>query len=311
LALFDLFCRNDWGILVRYLNREEFPMHISPRRNFLKLASVVVPTTMFGFEPRMFGLSLPDPITPSTDAPVTDTYEKAILPLQDQFPAYPPTLAREVVLVSHFDLNRVKELVEPRPSLARAAWDWGFGDWEDALGAASHTGNRAIAEYLIAKGARPTLFSSSMFGHLEAVKALITAHPDAQHIRGPHGITLLAHAKVGGEPARPVFDYLQSLGDTPDPRVPLPDVDAAALAGIYTFGADVTEQIEVTVDRGQILWTRKGKVGRPIYHLGAQEFYPAGAPAVRIRFREEGTSMLMTINDPELVLMARRKQESK
>jgi len=44
-------------------------------------------------------------------------------------------LAREVVTVAHYDLKRVRELVEARPSLARAAWDWGFGNWEDGLGA--------------------------------------------------------------------------------------------------------------------------------------------------------------------------------
>ena len=285
---------------------------ISPRRNFLKLASIVVPATLFGVESKMFGLGLPEGSNSPTDVPTKASGEEAILPLHEQFPAYPPTLAREVVLVSHFDLNRVKELVEPRPSLARASWDWGFGDWEDALGAASHTGNRGIAEYLISRGARPSLFSSAMLGHLEVVKAITAAQPGAQRIRGPHGITLLAHAKVGGETARPVFEFLQSLGDAgADPLVPLSDSDAESIKGTYVFGADVTEQIEVTVDHGQVLWTRKGKVGRPIYHLGDRAFYPAGAPAVRIRFNEEGTSMLMTINDPEVVLKARRKQESK
>ena len=31
---------------------------ISPRRNFLKLASIVIPTTLFGVESKMFGLGL-------------------------------------------------------------------------------------------------------------------------------------------------------------------------------------------------------------------------------------------------------------
>ena len=58
--------------------------------------------------------------------------------------------------MAHGNVRRVRELVEDRPSLAKASWDWGFGDWEDALGAASHMGNREIAEYLIGHGARPT-----------------------------------------------------------------------------------------------------------------------------------------------------------
>ena len=75
------------------------------------------------------------------------------------FPLHPPELVRETVTVAHFDVKRVKELVDARPALARAAVDWGFGDWEDALGAASHMGNREIAEYLLSKGARPSIFS--------------------------------------------------------------------------------------------------------------------------------------------------------
>ena len=95
----------------------------------------------------------------------------------ERFPTAPPDLAHEMVTVSHFNMKRVRELVESRPALARAAWDWGFGDWEDALGACSHTGNREIAEYLISKGARPTIFSAAMLGQLDVVKAFIAGSP--------------------------------------------------------------------------------------------------------------------------------------
>src|SRR5262249_3053675 len=57
------------------------------------------------------------------------------------FPAQPAALAGETVTVSHTNFKRVKELVEAHPALAKASWDWGFGDWETALGAASHTGH--------------------------------------------------------------------------------------------------------------------------------------------------------------------------
>ncbi|MSV30540.1 MAG: hypothetical protein EXQ52_17625, partial [Bryobacterales bacterium] len=87
-------------------------------------------------------------------------------PLPASFDANPPEIVREMVSVSHGNFERVKELVNSRPALARVAVDWGFGDWEDALGAASHVGNRHIAEYLLANGARPTLFSAAMLGQL-------------------------------------------------------------------------------------------------------------------------------------------------
>jgi hypothetical protein len=238
----------------------------------------------------------------------------------DLFPTQPPELTREMVTVSHFNLSRVKELVEARPSLARASWDWGFGDWESALGAASHMGNRAIAEYLISKGARPSLFSAAMLGQLEVVKAMVNANPHAERIRGPHGISLLSHAKMGGNAARPVFDFLQSLGDADtDTTAPLSDSDIIALPGTYVFGLSANQRIEVTVERREgvssmyspLTWTRKGTMGRPLVHVGDRAFYPAGAPSVRIQFAVEGTSVTMTVRDPEVVLVAQREQEQK
>ncbi len=78
--------------------------------------------------------------------------------VSDTFPAQPTELVREMVTVAHFDLKRVRELVGAHPSLAMAGWDWGFGDWETPLGAASHMGNRPIAEYLISKARRLRCF---------------------------------------------------------------------------------------------------------------------------------------------------------
>lgn len=225
----------------------------------------------------------------------------------DLFPTQPPELAQEMVRVSHFDLKRVKELVGARPSLARAAWDWGFGDWESALGAASHMGNRPIAEYLIANGARPSLFSATMLGQLEVVKAFVAAQPGIQRIAGPHSISLLAHAKAGGETAKPVCDFLQSLGDADrSPEAPLSDHDRATILGTYMFGSGPKQQVDVTFERGMLTWTRKGAMGRWLFHLGDRVFYPGGAAAVRIRFSDENGATMMTVSDPDVVLVARR-----
>jgi hypothetical protein len=241
--------------------------------------------------------------------------ENIVSPVSDTFPTQPPELVREMVTVSHFDLHRVRELVDARSSLARASWDWGFGDWETALGAAAHMGNRPIAEYLLANGSVPSLFSAAMLGQLDLVKSFLAAQPHLQRLRGPHGISLLAHAKAGGESARPVFDFLQSRGDADAaPPVPLTDSDLAAIAGTYSFGPGPSQQIDVTIDRRQgvsaiyspLTWTRKGAMGRPLVHLGAHTFHPAGAPAVRILFSEEKQATVMTIHDPTPVLTARR-----
>jgi hypothetical protein len=127
-------------------------------------------------------------------------------------PALPSELVSEFVRKAHSDLQRVKELLAKEPKLVNACWDWGGGDFESALGAAAHTGRREIAEFLLDNGARLDIFAAAMLGHLDMVKAAITACPAARKVPGAHGIPLIAHAKMGGEQALPVLEYLQGLG---------------------------------------------------------------------------------------------------
>jgi hypothetical protein len=174
------------------------------------------------------------------------------------YPSHPPQLAREMVGASHGNLARVKELVKAQPTLSLASWDWGFGDWETALGAASHVGNRPIAELLIENGAPPTLFSATMLGQMEVVKALIESHPGAQRIPGPHSISLLDHARAGGPPSKPVFDFLEKLGDAgAPPSQPLTDEAKASIKGTYTFGPGPNDRIEITVEDQRRVQTRR------------------------------------------------------
>ena len=227
--------------------------------------------------------------------------------IADSFPRQPEAMVREMVIVSHGNLPRVKELLALHPSLAKAAWDWGFGDWEDCLGAASHTGQREIAELLIANGARPSLFSAAMLGHLETVKAFVAAHPGVQRIPGPHGISLLAHAKNGGKPAEAVLAYLESLGDAGSPpAAPITDDEMKELTGIYTFGLSPSDRFEVSLAKSTLTLTRPGTFGRPLTHVGDRVFLPAGAPAVRIRFAAAEAAMTLTVEDPTPVVTARR-----
>jgi hypothetical protein len=220
------------------------------------------------------------------------------------FPSQAPELAREMVTVSHGNIKRVRELIAAHPTLAKASWDWGFGDWETALGAASHVGNREIAELLIETGAPPTLFSATMLGQLDVVKALLAATPGAQRQLGPHSISLLAHAKAGGETAKTVYQHLESLGDAGGSKPnPITEAELTAITGIYSFGAAPTDRIEIAVVRGQLEFTRTGTAARRLFHLGNLTFHPAGATAVRIRFDAKG---VLTVSDPDLILTAQR-----
>jgi hypothetical protein len=126
-------------------------------------------------------------------------------------PALDPQLVQDFVRKAHGDLEGVKALLEQEPRLANACWDWGGGDWETGLGGAAHMGNRPIAEYLLARGARIDIFAAAMLGQLDVMQALIAANSGIQHHPGPHGIPLARHAAQGGEAAVAVLEYLRGL----------------------------------------------------------------------------------------------------
>lgn len=129
-------------------------------------------------------------------------------------PALPDELVRDFVGKAHGDLAASKALLAEQPSLLNATWDWGGGDFETAIGGAGHMGNREIAEFLISQGARFDIFVAAMLGKIDSVRAALTAWPDLVRSKGPHGITLLRHARAGGEPAREVVEFLESGGAT-------------------------------------------------------------------------------------------------
>jgi hypothetical protein len=123
-------------------------------------------------------------------------------------------LVAEFVLMAHGDLGVVKQLLEREPAIVNAAWDWGAGDWETALGAAAHVGRRDIAEHLLEHGARMDVFAAAMLGETAIVRAMLEAQPGLREARGPHGITLMAHAEAGGEQAQEVLELLQGAAAT-------------------------------------------------------------------------------------------------
>src|SRR5689334_18694992 len=121
-------------------------------------------------------------------------------------------LVQEFVSNAHGDFEKVKVLLDKEPGLLNAAWDWGGGDWETALGAASHMGRKDIALYLLERGARIDLFAAVMLGILEIVKAMMSDDPKLKDALGPHTIPLMQHAKAGGDEAKAVVEFLESLG---------------------------------------------------------------------------------------------------
>ncbi len=281
---------------------------ITSRRRFLAglgaasaTAAVTGTVRAFGAENRPAGYAARTSTTAAPDA-------AAAVPLPDWFPRQDPALVQQVVGAAHRDLAEVTRLVEQRPELAKSQWDWGFGDWESPLDAASHTGQREIALFVIRHGARPTIFSAAMLGQLEVVRQFVLVSPGIQGTPGPHGIPLLAHAKAGGAPAAAVVEYLVSVGGADGgPRQALAAAEHRRYLGVYRYGRGEGDVFEVAPSMNGLGIAHRGGSARRLVPLGNHEFHPAGAPSVRVRFELGGElATAVAIYQPELVVRAAR-----
>lgn len=235
-----------------------------------------------------------------------------LMPEAKRYPAIAEDMVAEVVGVSHFNLDRLKELVNKRPELARATWDWGFGDWETAIGAASHVGRKDIAEYLIKMGTRPDIFTFAMLGAYETVKSMIEFMPGLQRTLGPHGISLLQHVKNGDAKSKEssqLIDYLTALGDADSPKYQVVDeADKQKYLGDYKYGEGDSEGFSIKLNMKKSLSLGKiGKFGGALLKIDANKFTYNGAPSVQISFQFDKERIVsLTVQEPGLTLLARK-----
>jgi hypothetical protein len=146
-----------------------------------------------------------------TEAPFERDYEPPKFKPGWKYPQINRQLVQDFVIYAHSSMDMTKKLLEREPGLLNSAMDWGKGDFETALGGASHMGRRDIVEFLLSKGARPDIFCVTMLGMIESVKELLNLQPNLIDAKGPHGFSLHFHAQVGQEKSKPVLDYLQSI----------------------------------------------------------------------------------------------------
>lgn len=168
------------------------------RKRFLRYGLLAAATAFAG--PRLFAQSP----TPSNSPGPT-----AVAP--DRAPPIESELVKQFVAAGHSQLDKVKEMLAAQPALINATWDWGGGDFETALGGASHMGRPDIARFLLENNARMDLFAAAMLGRLDIIKAAAAAFPNIVRVPGPHKIPLLAHAEKGGADAVGVVEFLKSL----------------------------------------------------------------------------------------------------
>jgi ankyrin repeat protein len=147
-------------------------------------------------------------------------------------------MVREFVIAGHFNLPRVQEMLAAEPRLLNAANEWGPGDRETAIQGAAHTGQSAIAEYLLAQGAPLELCTAAMLGRRDEVEAMLDAGA-AITSRGAHGIPLLSHAAFSGD-AGLVAD-LHARGAREGASLALANAVSAGHASIVTWLLDHTD----------------------------------------------------------------------
>ncbi len=160
------------------------------------------------------GLTQDDSTVPKSgpiEAPFERDYEAPSFKPSWKKPQINRLLAQDFVIYAHSNLDMVKKLLDREPGLLNASIDWGGGDWETALGGASHMGRKDIVEDLLRRGARIDIFCAAMMGQLDAIKAFLTLQPLLIDARGPHGFSLHFHAQVGGDTSATTLDYLQSI----------------------------------------------------------------------------------------------------
>ncbi len=142
------------------------------------------------------------------------TLPNRILGQDDKPAAYQKDIVKKFVGASHRDLDKVKELLEEYPNLIYSSWDWGKGDFETGIGAGGHVGHKEMVNFLIDKGARPTLHVLTMLGKTDLVKPILKAYPQLINSLGPHGFTFLHHAQRGGEEAKELLAFFEEKGQT-------------------------------------------------------------------------------------------------
>jgi len=157
-------------------------------------------------------------------------------------------------------------------------------------------------------------------GRLDTVRSMIEDMPGIQKVRGPHGFTLMHHARMrlrrknveGAEKIEQeaLVAYLESLGDA-DIKADALDItteEQKVYLGKYSFGEGQDEFLNVTVNsRGSLFIARGEYFGRSLLRVDTHSFAPGGAPSVRIKFDvTDGMAQAVTVHDPVPILKATR-----
>ena len=136
----------------------------------------------------------------------------ALLFSQDEPAVFNPEEIQALVFAAHKDLDETRKLLDQNPHLINCTNQRKRGDFETAMGGASHMGRRDIADLLISRGARLDIFNYTFLGYDDFVKKVIEDYPHLLNAPGPHGFTLLHHANAGSRTK--LADWFRAKGLT-------------------------------------------------------------------------------------------------
>jgi len=111
---------------------------------------------------------------------------------------------------SHGDFPKVKELLEKYPEIINCTSSAN----ETALGAAAHTGQKAIAEFLLQWGAPLDICTAAMLNRANEVKQMLDADPTLCNATGSHGIPVMYFAALSG--SKEIAEALLACGASPN-----------------------------------------------------------------------------------------------
>ncbi len=121
-----------------------------------------------------------------------------------------PQAIRTFVLSGHGDFETVKSMLAEDPDLLNSQHQWGENDYETALTAAAHVGNKPIAEYLLSQGAPMDICVAAMLGRKDTVAKFLRDDPALANAKGAHQIPLLFHIALGGDTE--IADIVKAAG---------------------------------------------------------------------------------------------------
>lgn len=178
-------------------------------------------------------------------------YKEQMMPSTDQI--------KEFVIAGHGNLEKLKSMLEADPELLEQKHPWSENDFESALQAASHVGNKPIALYLLEQNAKLEITTSAMLGDLAAIKSFLASDSSLIQATGGHGISLLTHGVISGD--LEVVDFLTSQGAT----------KGASMALNIAVGIGDLEIIKMLLERTKPDLTWKNMKGKTTLEIATEK----------------------------------------